>query len=647
MTIAAVRVEAEQPLQVALLEDPDEHAVGRPDREQVEHDRRQRDHDRAEREQQQQERQPEHEREHERARACSIRSLKSCVPGRLAGDRVADAREPGRASPAGPASAASAARGARPRPRRCRRAGRRPARPCGRRSTVTCDRLVHAAAGERQPRAGRRAPACAAGDVTSGALTTTTAGAARPGTPSGSSRTSSRSGAPRQVAERRAASVHAERGSAEQRAGHRSSAADRRRSDGAARSRRATLRSPFGRCSRSPRPQPTREAPSGAPAEPCGARRTPRSTRSPSRPSSAGSTVSEPDHRDQDDDHRADPERVEDLRAREQHPGHRDQHGGAGDQDGAARRSPRRACSASRPWPARALLALALDVEERVVDADRHAHQQDHRAGGVPEAWNDVAGERPRARSSRAPPRARAAPACRRRRTRRTRAAGSERERHATAARPARAVVDRLAELAVRARVAELRDAKPGEARCSAATARGPAGRVRRRVRGPFISNSTSAEWPSFESWPCVPAASGERTSRPAACVARLAPPRAQVAPEGGIADVRSERALYEHALAGVVVEAGLREDRLRPRGLAGGLLGVGQLHGLRRAADGDRGERRTQATRRWRSSSARRSSARRGRRDSWSSLRLLAIHRAGFVSRASRANAGTWRHSS
>ena len=63
---AAVRVEAEQPLQVALLEDPDEHAVGGADREQVEHDRLERDHDRAERHQQQQERQPEHEREHDR-----------------------------------------------------------------------------------------------------------------------------------------------------------------------------------------------------------------------------------------------------------------------------------------------------------------------------------------------------------------------------------------------------------------------------------------------------------------------------------------------------------------------------------------------------------------------------------------------------
>jgi hypothetical protein len=43
-----VTTAAEQPLQVAVLEDPDEHAVGGADREQVEQDRLERDHDRAE-----------------------------------------------------------------------------------------------------------------------------------------------------------------------------------------------------------------------------------------------------------------------------------------------------------------------------------------------------------------------------------------------------------------------------------------------------------------------------------------------------------------------------------------------------------------------------------------------------------------------
>jgi hypothetical protein len=43
-------VEAKQPLQVSLLEDPHEHAVGCAHRQKVEHDRLQRDDDRAERE---------------------------------------------------------------------------------------------------------------------------------------------------------------------------------------------------------------------------------------------------------------------------------------------------------------------------------------------------------------------------------------------------------------------------------------------------------------------------------------------------------------------------------------------------------------------------------------------------------------------
>ena len=43
-----------------------EDAVGRADRQQVQHDRLERDDDRAERDQQQQERQAEHEREHDR-----------------------------------------------------------------------------------------------------------------------------------------------------------------------------------------------------------------------------------------------------------------------------------------------------------------------------------------------------------------------------------------------------------------------------------------------------------------------------------------------------------------------------------------------------------------------------------------------------
>jgi hypothetical protein len=51
---------------VAVLEDEHEHAVGRADRQQVQHDRLDRHHDRAERDQQQDEREAEHEQEHDR-----------------------------------------------------------------------------------------------------------------------------------------------------------------------------------------------------------------------------------------------------------------------------------------------------------------------------------------------------------------------------------------------------------------------------------------------------------------------------------------------------------------------------------------------------------------------------------------------------
>ena len=62
----AVGVEAQERLQMAVLEDPHEHSVGRPDREQVEHDRLDRDHDRAEGDEQQQEGRRQDEGEHER-----------------------------------------------------------------------------------------------------------------------------------------------------------------------------------------------------------------------------------------------------------------------------------------------------------------------------------------------------------------------------------------------------------------------------------------------------------------------------------------------------------------------------------------------------------------------------------------------------
>ena len=72
-------------LAVAVLEDEDEHAVGRADRQQVEDDRLDRHHDRAERDQQQDERQAEHE-QRTRSAACDfIVSRKSFEHGGQAG----------------------------------------------------------------------------------------------------------------------------------------------------------------------------------------------------------------------------------------------------------------------------------------------------------------------------------------------------------------------------------------------------------------------------------------------------------------------------------------------------------------------------------------------------------------------------------
>ena len=70
---ASCRVEAEELLPPAVLEDEHEDPVRGRDREQVEDDRLRRDHDRAEREEQEQEREPEHEGEHERRRRTSSR----------------------------------------------------------------------------------------------------------------------------------------------------------------------------------------------------------------------------------------------------------------------------------------------------------------------------------------------------------------------------------------------------------------------------------------------------------------------------------------------------------------------------------------------------------------------------------------------
>ena len=53
------------------------------------------------------------------------------------------------------------------------------------------------------------------------------------------------------------------------------------------------------------------------------------------------------------------------------------------DQDGLARGRGGAEETLVARMAAGALLPLALQVEERVVDADRHPHQQHHRLGGV------------------------------------------------------------------------------------------------------------------------------------------------------------------------------------------------------------------------------------------------------------------------
>ena len=86
-----------------------------------------------------------------------------------------------------------------------------------------------------------------------------------------------------------------------------------------------------------------------------------------------------PDHRHRDNRDRGDREGLEDRVTGEEHPGHRRHHGQAGDEHGAARG---RGCGLQRgPLAAarRSLFAFSLQVEERVVDADREPDQEHER----------------------------------------------------------------------------------------------------------------------------------------------------------------------------------------------------------------------------------------------------------------------------
>ena len=103
----------------------------------------------------------------------------------------------------------------------------------------------------------------------------------------------------------------------------------------------------------------------------------PFSTLSPSFESTAGRTVSEPSIATATTIIVADREGHERLVAGEEHAGHRDQDGDAGDEDGPAGGGCgglERGALAATGGP---LLALAADVEERVVDPDGETDQQD------------------------------------------------------------------------------------------------------------------------------------------------------------------------------------------------------------------------------------------------------------------------------
>ena len=89
------------------------------------------------------------------------------------------------------------------------------------------------------------------------------------------------------------------------------------------------------------------------------------------------------EHRDGDDDDRPDAERRPDRVAREQHARHRDHHRQPGDDHCATRCRRRRRDRLERARAAGSLLALAAQVEERVVDSDGQADEQHDRRDRV------------------------------------------------------------------------------------------------------------------------------------------------------------------------------------------------------------------------------------------------------------------------
>ena len=101
-----------------------------------------------------------------------------------------------------------------------------------------------------------------------------------------------------------------------------------------------------------------------------------------------------PDHRREDDDHRSQADRAEERVARHEHAGHRDEHRGSGDEHGLPGRPRRLEQRLVRRTALPTLLALAPEVEQRVVDPDRHPDHQDDRAQGLLLRRDDVARQR-------------------------------------------------------------------------------------------------------------------------------------------------------------------------------------------------------------------------------------------------------------
>ena len=101
------------------------------------------------------------------------------------------------------------------------------------------------------------------------------------------------------------------------------------------------------------------------------------------------------DHRNGDDEHRRDAKGGEVLPG-EQHARHRDDHGDSGDEHGTARGRCSRFERGFGAAPGGPFLALALQVEHRVVDPDREADQENHRVERLRRS-EDLARDRPQA----------------------------------------------------------------------------------------------------------------------------------------------------------------------------------------------------------------------------------------------------------